>query len=252
MNGYIKVLRAIREHWIWHYPKRLRAWLYLLMEAAWEPKTIPWGKEETLTLQRGQLASTIRVLAGQFEYAPETTIKFLNMLENHGMIKRDSSSKMTVITIVNWDKYQDILEEAEQKPKRKSKHTKEDKNKEIINNNSLSLSREKEIEILTELGKEEYLQQRAELFHLSLDLVKMHYTKFFERMKRGTKTHKDEVDLRNHFDNLLAQVVERGGAKKINLNNGTGQGQAPTQDKYAPRRGTDAGNHTPDDYSGSF
>ena len=132
MKGYIKLHREIQNHWLWEEPRRLRAWLYLLFEAAWEPRTIPWGKDESVTICRGQIATSIRKLNGRWGYCTETTLALLKLFEEQGMITRETSAKRSLITIVNYEKYQLFEDSAarkvERKVERKSKHNKEKEN----------------------------------------------------------------------------------------------------------------------------
>lgn len=255
MKGYVKLHREIEDHWLWLNPQHLRAWLYLLFEAAWEPKTIPWGKNETVTLERGQVATTIRKLMGRWGYYAEATLDFLKVLEAQGMITRQTSSKMTIITIVNYDKYQFDEDSAERKPKRKSKHIKEDKKEEIKNNNLISLSRENDLNFFEELKKDSLFFEQAAM-SLKADLSSLHQyaEQFFNEMLIKEKFHPSYTDYRQHFYNWVKLELNKGGgSKKINLTNGTEQsGQIQAKNKYEARRGTDAGSHTPDDYSGSF
>lgn len=115
MKGYIKLHREIQNHWLWEEPRRLRAWLYLLFEAAWEPRTIPWGKDESVTICRGQIATSIRKLNGRWGYCTETTLALLKLFEEQGMITRETSAKRSLITIVNYEKYQLFEDSAERK-----------------------------------------------------------------------------------------------------------------------------------------
>ena len=258
MKGYIKLHREIEDHWLWLNPQHLRAWLYLLFEAAWEPKTIPWGKNETVTLERGQIATTIRKLMGRWGYYAEATLDFLKVLEAQGMITRQTSSKMTIITIVNYDKYQFDEDMAERKPKRKSKHTKEDKNKEIKINNLLTYTREQDLKFFEDLMNDEvFFEQAAMTLHAELQSLRQLAEQFSQEMLTKEKFHPSFSEYRQHFFNWAKlKISKEGGAKKFNLTNGTEQpgqsGQAQAKDKYAARRGTDAVSHTPDDYTGAF
>lgn len=247
-NGYVKVHRAILHHWLWEDPKRLRAWLYLLFEAGWEPRDIPNG-DETLTLERGQLSTTIRKLNGAWGYYSEATLKLLNLFEKYDMIVRKSYPNMTVITIVNYDEYQLERLEAERKPKRKSKHIKEDKNKEEKNIiNSTSLTRVRDLEFIEELkNSEAFFEQCAMTLKVELSALKEYFQQFSAEMLLQEKFHNSSADYRQHFFNWVKIQINKGPRPNSN-----GTGQKETANKYEARRGTDVGNHTEDDYGETF
>ena len=52
-QGYIKISRAIADHWIWQNAEHLKWWLDLLLMAEWK---------DTEKLKRGQLRASIRHL----------------------------------------------------------------------------------------------------------------------------------------------------------------------------------------------
>lgn len=248
-TGYVKVHRALLHHWLWENPKELRAWLYLLFEAEWTDKTIPYG-DETITLKRGQLSTTIRTLQGAWGYYSQATLNLLEKFEKFGMIVRNSTRIMTIITIVNYDLYQLDAPESEHKSKRKSKHSKEDKNernKEKINSTLPTV--EQEIEFFNKLIIDEIsIEQVAMLFHSTKEDVIALANKFKLEMEFQRKFHNSYNDYRQHFLNWARINFQKGAGGKRKVTDGK-QG---SQDKYQARRGTDAGNHTEDDYSESF
>ena len=247
--GYVKVHRALIHHWLWADPKELRAWLYLLFEAEWSERTIPYG-DETITLKRGQLSTTIRTLQGAWGYYSQATIKLLEKFEKFGMIERKSTRLMTIITIVNYDLYQLDAPESEHKSKRKSKHSKEDKNeinKEKIDSTLPSV--EQEVDFFNQLIVDEIsIEQVAMLFHSNKEDVIELAKKFKLEMEFQKKSHVSFKDYRQHFLNWARINFQKGAGGKRKVANGK-QG---SQDKYQARRGTDAGSHTEDDYSESF
>lgn len=251
MKGYIKLHRDIVEHWLWLNPRQLRAWLYLLCEAAWEPKIIPWGNNP-ISIQRGQLLTTIRRLAGEWGYCGKTTLQFLDTLEKHGMITRVSNTKMTIITVVNYEKYQDKEESVERKPKHQVQHTKEveeNKNKKIIKTSSPS--RDGDLKFYEEFFNQEiYFSDISAHLHIDLETVKGYAQKFKEEMIVKGHYHDSFKDLKSHFFNWLKLVIQ---SPKPTNNDGTKQQkQEKADDKYAARRGTAAVNHKADDYGGAF
>ena len=244
-------------------------WVRLKFLEEFEDGSVRIGKSRTkVDYKKGQKVVLLKDLAHYLGITYKPLRAFLDALVDERLIEIEYNPKYTIITFIDCNQ---LSNQNSRKSKRNQQLPKsnpqslfieeeiEEVEEKEITKNPISLSRDEEIKILTEIGKEEYLQQRVEMLNLSLEIVKMRYATFFRRFKEGNKTHKDEADLRSHFDNILAQSAERAGAKKINLTNGTGQSQpqsgsqqAQAQDKYSSRRGTDAGSHTPDDYAGTF
>lgn len=251
-SGYVKVHRAILHHWLWEDPKQLRAWLYLLFEAGWERREIPFG-DGSLTLERGQLSTTIRKLNGAWGYYSEATLRLLNLFERYDMIKRKSYPTMTIITIVNYDEYQLDRLDTERKSKRKSKHIKEDKKmeEEKYTINSISISRELDLNFLEELKKSDlFFEQCAMTLKIDISTIKDFLERFTNEMLIQEKYHNSLADYRQHFFNWVKIQINKGARQKNNNNNGTGQKE--TKNKHDSRRGTYVGNHTADDYGGTF
>ena len=256
MKGYIKLHREIQNHWLWEEPRRLRAWLYLLFEAAWEPRTIPWGKDESVTLCRGQIATSIRKLNGRWGYCTETTLALLKLFEEQGMITRETSAKRSLITIVNYEKYQLFEDSAERKVERKverkSKHNKEKEEKIINNNINLSLSREQDLIFIEQLKSDEkFFEDVAVSLHIEIQMLKDLYEEFSKSMLIKNKYHKDCADYRQHFYNWVSKVLENAAESKNNADYGRTR-QKAGGDKYEARRGTGVSAKTADDFQESF
>ena len=189
---------------------------------------------------------------GQWGYYAQATLDFLRVLEAQGMITRQSTSKMTIITIVNYDKYQLPEEYDEPFSKLKSKHNKikeEERNK---INNYTPPTREKDLKFYEELLKESELFEELSLKSgLKKNDVELELEEFKKEMFLQEKFHLSRQDYKSHFFNwfkkkykLDENTLENDG-KEISK-------KSPTQDKYKTRRGTNAGSHSPDEYGGSF
>lgn len=249
MNGYIKLHREIENHWLWEEPRRLRAWIYLLFEAAWEPRTIPWGKDETVTLLRGQLATSVRKLNGRWGFCTETTIALLRLFEEQGMITRETSAKRSLITIVNYEKYQLGDDSSERKVERKTKHNKR-KEEKIINNN-ITHSREQDLMFYEELKSDDlFFEQAALALNTDLAALKKAASSFRDLMLGKCKYHSLYTDYRQHFFNWINLELQKA-AEKTKTNNYVPSRQK-TDDKYEARRGTGVGAKKADDFKESF
>ena len=108
-HGYIKLHRQIQDCWIWESGKfdKRSAWIDLLMLANHRDKKFMFnGKPVVIT--RGQFMTSIRKLADRWEWSTSTVFEFLKILENDNMIKKESDSHRTLLTIINYEVYQGV------------------------------------------------------------------------------------------------------------------------------------------------
>lgn len=105
MCGWIKLQRDIMSHWIAQDNEYLAVWIRMLAEANYEPQTKMFNGQ-VITVGRGQF------IFGLDSYAEKTKVsvmrlrRLVDLLEKHQMINRVKSTKYSLISIVNYDKYQ--------------------------------------------------------------------------------------------------------------------------------------------------
>lgn len=107
-GGVFGVDRGIWDHPIFHERKafsRREAWLWLLSEAAWKPRRVRIPGS-TFTLDRGQLAHSIRFMAKAWWWEQTRVVRFLEQLKNETMIATRLEAGHTVTSICNYNKYQ--------------------------------------------------------------------------------------------------------------------------------------------------
>lgn len=105
-KGWVKLYRQLLDSGIWGNPQLVVLWIWCLLKASTEKKKIIINGEELL-LKPGQFV-TGRKSASEETGIPESTIyRHLKLLERMNMLKRQANKRYTVITIVNWGKYQD-------------------------------------------------------------------------------------------------------------------------------------------------
>ena len=117
-QGWILVSRGIQEHWIWDNPRRLKWWLDLLFIAGWGEKEIRIFNK-VFNIERGQVAASNSYLRERWRYlcddekghkpSQQTIRAFLKLLEGAQMItlnRKILPNRTTLITVVNYDKYQ--------------------------------------------------------------------------------------------------------------------------------------------------
>ncbi len=146
MPGFVFLFRDIESHWVWKDGRMAHRWMDLVIQAQWENKTVYFDGVR-VDLKRGQFVTTTRLLMGRWRTNARIVLKSLEIFENDKMIRCKKTTEMTIITICNYDAYQNKIEEqnpltqspfsasenennAERKRKRQKKRTKEDNKKE--------------------------------------------------------------------------------------------------------------------------
>lgn len=104
-QGFIKIDRQILE-WRYHdYPNMFRFWILLLLKANWKPAYF-----KGVLVDRGSFITSARNLAKESYLSVNTVRRLLQLLENEHQIIRTVTQSWTLISIVNYAKYQDIDE----------------------------------------------------------------------------------------------------------------------------------------------
>lgn len=107
MDGYIKLHRQITEN-EWYFSERftrMAAWIDLLLLATHKERTV-YIRGNEISLKPGELCYAQTTLAKRWRWNFRTVRKFLNELEKREMIQYRKSSITTVVSIINWDRYQ--------------------------------------------------------------------------------------------------------------------------------------------------
>ncbi|EWA47694.1 DnaD domain protein [Staphylococcus aureus] len=108
MTGWISIDRSIQNHWLFKEKRtfsKFEAWIYLLMEANHSKAKVPIGNQ-IVTVEIGQRLTSILTLSDLFNWSRFKVKTFLDLLESDGMLEVKTTSKYTLITIVNYDFYQ--------------------------------------------------------------------------------------------------------------------------------------------------
>ena len=116
MTGWIKVFRAFQE---WEYYASInhtRLFLHLLLRANYR-ETV-WRKER---VKPGELLTGRKKLAQETGLSEGQIYRALNDLSNSGEINIRSTNKFSIITIVNWEKYQSSEQQTEQRTEQQTK-----------------------------------------------------------------------------------------------------------------------------------
>ena len=105
MKGWIKAYRTLLE-WEWHTdPNMVSLWLHLLMLANYEDKR--W---RGVTVKRGQLVTGRKALSEITGISEQSIRTCLERLKSTNEITIKTTNKYSIITICEFDSYQDAEE----------------------------------------------------------------------------------------------------------------------------------------------
>lgn len=101
-GGYIKLYRKMTK-WQWYSDEVMfRVFMHLLLTANYEPAY--W---RDVKIERGQTVVSLAKLSATLNYSKDTVLKALKRLESSGEITRRPTARYTIITISNYNEYQD-------------------------------------------------------------------------------------------------------------------------------------------------
>lgn len=133
-KGWVAIHRSIRDHWLYQEKRvfsKYEAWLDLLMDANHQKNKFVFDGK-LVEVERGQRITSIRQLSEKWRWSRTKVTDFLDLLEKDGMLVRKSDSKKTVITIVNYDFYQNQVN-------KKSHSSATEKPQKSTNNNDITM-----------------------------------------------------------------------------------------------------------------
>ena len=106
MDGWLKLYRSILDSAVFQDAEVLKVWIWLLCNVAFEQHdTICYGK--VISLKPGQIATGRKKISQCTDLNENKVYRALTALKILGNIEIKSTNKYSIITVVNWDKYQD-------------------------------------------------------------------------------------------------------------------------------------------------
>ena len=101
LNGFVKVHRKLVQ-WGWYQDYVVKdVFLHLLLTASF--KESQWMGR---TIEKGQLITSYAHLAEELGFSVKQIRTALNKLKSTGEVASEATNRYTIITVVNWEKYQ--------------------------------------------------------------------------------------------------------------------------------------------------
>lgn len=121
-KGYVKVYRQIKNTSVWTDPNKLKLWLYCLMEASYDDHEVFVGAQR-ISLKRGQFITGRNQLEKEFNVgcaravhvSGSTLVRWLELFEKSEMLHIKKTNKYSIVTILNWNKYQNDAQQTNNK-----------------------------------------------------------------------------------------------------------------------------------------
>jgi hypothetical protein len=114
MDGYIKLYRKLLDNPIvCKDVETLGIWIYLLLNATHKKVDVLFNSKK-ITLEPGQLITGRKAIAAKLKVDESKVERTLKMLKNEQQIEQQTSSKNRLITILNWELYQQNEQQLEQ------------------------------------------------------------------------------------------------------------------------------------------
>ncbi|RAI82537.1 DnaD domain protein [Macrococcoides goetzii] len=153
MTGWISLHRTIENHWLYEEDRKFskfEAWIDILLMVNHTDKKVSLGNE-LVTVKRGERITSLRKLSERWNWSITKVDSFLKLLESDSMIELKKDTKKTLISVVNYDIYQNLdikkrhgkdEEKTQKEFKKETKNIqKENKKKQtIMSNNDLIMT----------------------------------------------------------------------------------------------------------------
>lgn len=105
MQGYVALHRKLMESWVGEDPMALALWVRMLLEATHKPRRKA-HKGTFYNLEKGQFLFGLGRWSEKTGIPREVIRKRMDLFQSDGMITRQKHPHTSIVTLVNWDSYQ--------------------------------------------------------------------------------------------------------------------------------------------------
>lgn len=123
MEGWIKLHRKLKDHWIWKSDNRLKWWIDILMTVNHEDTKV-LIKGTLIECKMGQSIRSLESWGRDWNVSKGAVRDFFKLLQNDSMLHTESLQVTTRITVCNYVDYQTSLH-TEKTPRKRNKNVEE-------------------------------------------------------------------------------------------------------------------------------
>lgn len=200
MQGWISLHRKLLESKIFQNEKLLKVFIYCLLKASHIEHQQQVGRQ-VVTIKPGQFVFGRKKAAMELDMKESTVRDYMNLLKYDNTIDIKSTNKYSIVTIVNWELYQDTNEKRDNKNDSKDDNKKTAEGQQINTNNNDNNGNNVNKEYMRKI---ELFNQWWNLYNKKVDRKKCE-TKFlkilekhsFEEIVEGTKRYLDYLKATN-------------------------------------------------------
>jgi hypothetical protein len=211
-NGWIKLYRSIKNHWLLEKNRPLtffEAWTFILLEVNHSGQELRIGYE-VLKCQRGESLNSLDTWAKLFNWHKSKVRRFFKLLEKDSMVELKKCKKSTHLRVCNYDIYQGERNASETQVKRRRNASETDV---TPNKNDKNVNK----------GKKDYISPKT-FYDSELSLVDCdnkimgYYAKFVDILFGKNELERELTELLNlesqvsynQFSKLYKKSIDKG------------------------------------------
>ena len=247
MSGWIKIHRVLAEHWLADQPEKLGWWVLLLLKVEREDKRALVGNQ-VIELKRGQIIASNSFLANLWKTSERTVGRFLDLLEKEQMLHRCMHRKTTILTICNFDSYQenrsnrrtDVCTDSADIVPTSCRQIREDREDKNISKTTTAPAYTHEADYIRQYRTEGRWRDASLILHLkSVGECESLFDRWILEYQHKGQTHDNYTDFKAHFIQWARITIQK---EKSNGNDS----------RQNQRRGVQVVANSPEDYEGPF
>lgn len=195
-NSWVRIHRSILD-WEWYDDhKTFKLFMFLIIKSNYKDKR--W---KGIEVKRGQLLTSYPHICRDTSLSLQVVRTHLDRLINSNVITKESTNNYTLITIVNYEKYQSTIDadntqitDKEHSNNIQITTTKESKESKEVNISTTTTKLETNLNLINSIAKE---------LNKSNDMIISKIPDFLNYCKSINKTHKNDSDIFSHFRNWI-------------------------------------------------
>lgn len=229
MAGWIKVYRDLSKHWLSQDMEKLGMWVDLLFLASYEDNKVLVGNR-LVEVKRGQLIGSISFFKERWNVNKDKVISFFRLLQADKMIDKVTDKNVTLITICNYESYQEVSSstsdnlpdnlsdrKSDNLPDNLPDTTKEIKEIKNIYNTTTAHACTREEDYISRYREESMWSDVGSILHKPVAECQQLFDRWILEYQHNGDTHRDYSDFKKHFIQW-ARITIQKESKTLNNN----------------------------------